>query len=93
MLLSIHITIVSHCALFRMLCIRLFCFALLCGVIWQQNTNLQWYYHPEEGGFNQKGAFIFPNGSFCPPKRALLSLKKVDIKTPHVVLNVVLSPF
>ena len=46
-LLSSHISIGSHSALFRLLRFRLFCFALRCGVnfcFWWHKTTLGWFY-------------------------------------------------
>ena len=94
MLLSGHIRIVLHSALFKLLWFRLFCFALLCCVLffWWHKTTLGWFYHPEGGGFNKESGFIPHKGWLYPPKGVVLSPIKVGIKPPRVVFRVVLSP-
>ena len=86
---------VSHSALFRVFWFRLFCFVLLCRVIfllWWHNITLGWFYHPEGGGLNEGAGFIAHKGWLYPLEGVVISPIKGGIKPPGVVLRVVLSP-
>ena len=100
MLLSGHISMVSHSGLFRLLWFRLFCFALLCCI-----TFCFGGIKPPRGGFITpkgvvwtkkvilspvKGGYIPSKGWFYPPKGVVLSPIKVGKKPPGVVLRLVL---
>ena len=101
-MLSSHISIVSHSALCRFLWFRLFCFVLLCCVIfcfggikppWGGLITPKGVVLTREGGFIPHEGWLYPpKGWFYPPKGVVLSPIKVGIKPPRVVLRVVLSP-